>query len=156
MSPSHLLWCISSIVSPNFIFKQLYMYIEMHPLIQRKKSWAKFYLFMRNNTVTISMCLSVSVPVSVSMSVFLHVCACISVCVCMHKCSFCFMNSSCESVPHLFQDFHMALCYILWGWNEFKDIIKQVPEDIILIWPEESVWPNTMHAFDLDMCCFYA
>lgn len=38
LSPSHLLWCISSIGSPNFLFKQLYIYIEMYPLIQCKKT----------------------------------------------------------------------------------------------------------------------
>ncbi len=46
----------------------------------------------------------------------------------------------------------MALCHRLWGCNDFKYILKQVPEDIIPSWPEESVWPNTMHTFHLHMC----
>jgi hypothetical protein len=45
----------------------------------------------------------------------------------------------------------VALCHRLWGLNDFKDVIKQVPEDIIPSRPEESVWPNTMHTFHLDM-----
>lgn len=62
LSPSHLLWCISSIGSPNFIFKQLYIYIEMHPLIQCKKNWTNFDLFMRNNSFFIWHHLFCNVP----------------------------------------------------------------------------------------------
>ena len=102
----------------------------------------------------ISVCVCVCVGGGVSVCVCVCICVYVWICVCMHV-PLASWTSACNSVPHLFQDLHMALCHRLLRWNDFKDIVKQVPENIILMRPVESVWPDTMHAFELDICFLY-
>lgn len=53
--------------------------------------------------------------------------------------------------PHFLLYLHMPRGDMSRGFNFFEDILKGIPQDVLMHRPEVAVWSHTAHAFDLCM-----